>query len=221
MDWPSRDIASTAWCASCCGDNQGCCPLASGARITWGGATGSAFRRCLREPVQNPCAALQAIQATLAASSSGASAPCWKARARAPTRAWLSRASCLVPCCTWAGFQKASVARNVSSTLLIVDAQMVKVKNSDAAAQKAMTRARKVSGGHIKPHIAVDSQGLPYAIAVTPVACLQGHAQSLDRRAHPCLAGEELARVEKLRAAARTSVQFIHLAFLVLLLRRL
>ena len=53
--------------------------------------------------------------------------------------------------------------RNAQPTLLIVDAQSV--KKTDTAAFKGYDAGKKVSG--IKRHIAVDTQGLPYAIAVT------------------------------------------------------
>ena len=46
---------------------------------------------------------------------------------------------------------------------MIVDAQSV--KNTDTANQKGYDAGKKVSG--IKRHIAVDTQGLPHAIAVT------------------------------------------------------
>jgi transposase len=46
---------------------------------------------------------------------------------------------------------------------LIVDAQSV--KNTDSAQEKGYDAGKKVSG--IKRHIAVDTQGLPHAIAVT------------------------------------------------------
>ena len=39
------------------------------------------------------------------------------------------------------------------------------VKNTDTAALKGYNAGKKVSG--IKHHIAVDSQGLPYVVAVT------------------------------------------------------
>ena len=48
-------------------------------------------------------------------------------------------------------------------TLLIVDAQSV--KNTDTAGSKGYDAGKKVSG--IKRHIAVDTQGLPHAVAVT------------------------------------------------------
>jgi hypothetical protein len=56
---------------------------------------------------------------------------------------------------------------------LIVDAQSV--KNTDTADRKGYDAAKKVSG--IKRHIAVDTQGLPHAIAVTT-------AEVTDREAH-------------------------------------
>ena len=46
---------------------------------------------------------------------------------------------------------------------LVVDAQSV--KNTDTATLKGYDAGKKVSG--IKRHIAVDTQGLPHAIAVT------------------------------------------------------
>jgi len=39
------------------------------------------------------------------------------------------------------------------------------VKNTDAAEQKGYDAGKKVSG--IKRHLAVDTQGLPHAIAIT------------------------------------------------------
>ena len=53
--------------------------------------------------------------------------------------------------------------RNAHSTFLIVDAQSV--KNTDTARHKGYDAGKKVSG--IKRHIAVDTEGLPHAIAVT------------------------------------------------------
>ena len=49
------------------------------------------------------------------------------------------------------------------TTFLIVDAQSV--KNSDSAWEKGYDAGKKVSG--IKRHLAVDTQGLPHAMAVT------------------------------------------------------
>jgi len=64
---------------------------------------------------------------------------------------------------------------------LIVDAQSV--KNTDSAAQKGYDAGKKISG--IKRHIAVDSQGLPHAIAVTTadVTDRTGALLALGRRA--------------------------------------
>ena len=61
------------------------------------------------------------------------------------------------------GAAREKQGRNASSTLLIVDAQSV--KNTDTAGLKGYDAGKKVSG--IKRHIAVDTQGLPHAVAVT------------------------------------------------------
>jgi len=53
--------------------------------------------------------------------------------------------------------------RNVSTSYCIIDAQSV--SNTDTAEKKGYDAGKKVSG--IKRHIAVDTQGLPHAIAVT------------------------------------------------------
>jgi len=163
--------------------------------------------------------------------------------------------------------------RNGSTTFLIVDAQSV--KNTDSARQKGYDAGKKVSG--IKRHIAVDTQGLPHAIAVTTaeVTDRKGALEALARcRAHLRAVGNVLvdggytgepfaqavadtlagatvqiakrsdlhtfavmpkrwvversfAWIEKCRRLWKncerklnTSLQFIHLAFLALLLRR-
>ncbi|SFC48088.1 Transposase [Polaromonas sp. OV174] len=69
--------------------------------------------------------------------------------------------------------------RNASSAFLILDAQSV--KNTDTAALKGYDAGKKVSG--IKRHIAVDTQGLPHAIAVTTaeVTDRKGALQALQR----------------------------------------
>ena len=54
-------------------------------------------------------------------------------------------------------------AREDKTTFCIIDAQSV--KNTDTAQHKGYDAGKKVSG--IKRHIAVDTQGLPHAIAVT------------------------------------------------------
>lgn len=155
-----------------------------------------------------------------------------------------------------------------------MDAQSV--KNTDTASQKGYDAGKKVSG--IKRHIAVDTQGLPHAVAVTTaeVTDRKGALQALKRcksnlrrvvrlladggytgkpfaRGVQDILGErvsvqiakrsELHRFEVMpqrwiveRSFAwleknrrlwkncerklNTSLQFIHLAFLVLLLRR-
>lgn len=65
-----------------------------------------------------------------------------------------------------------------------MDAQSV--KNTDTAALKGYDAGKKVSG--IKRHIAVDTQGLPHAVAVTTaeVTDRKGALQALQR-AKPCL----------------------------------
>lgn len=156
---------------------------------------------------------------------------------------------------------------------MIVDAQSV--KNTDTAGQKGYDAGKKVSG--IKRHIAVDTQGLPHAIAVTTaeVTDRKGALQAMDRcqanlhRVHSVLADgsyvgrafaeavqgcigatvqiakrndlhtfavipkrwvveRSFAWLEKCRRLWKncerklnTSLQFIHLAFLTLLLKRL
>ena len=82
--------------------------------------------------------------------------------------------------------------RNACSTLLIVDAQSV--KNTDTATLKGYDAGKKVSG--IKRHVAVDTQGLPHAVAVTTaeVTDRKGALQALCR----CRSG--LGRVQGLLA---------------------
>ena len=155
---------------------------------------------------------------------------------------------------------------------MIVDAQSV--KNTDSADHKGDDAGKKVSG--IKRHIAVDTQGLPHAIAVTTaeVTDRQGALQAMDRCAahlghvQSVLAdggyvGQSFAEAVKDRLGAtvqiakrselhtfavipqrwvversfawlekcrrlwkncerklNTSLQFVHLAFLALMLRR-
>ena len=53
--------------------------------------------------------------------------------------------------------------RNEKTTFCIIDARSV--RNTDTAQEKGYDAGKKVSG--IKRHIAVDTQGLPHAIAVT------------------------------------------------------
>ena len=65
------------------------------------------------------------------------------------------------------------------TSFLIVDAQSV--KNTDSAELKGYDTGKKVSG--IKRHIAVDTQGLPHAIAVTTAEVTDriGALQAIDR----------------------------------------
>lgn len=158
------------------------------------------------------------------------------------------------------------------TSFLIVDAQSV--KNTDSAEQKGYDAGKKVSG--IKRHIAVDTQGLPHAIAITTaeVTDRNGALQAIDRcrpnldRVESLLVdggytGQPFADAvqERLQATVQvvkrnelhtfvvlpkrwiversfgwlekcrrlwkncerklnTSLQFVHLAFLVLILRR-
>lgn len=158
------------------------------------------------------------------------------------------------------------------TSLLIVDAQSV--KNTDSADHKGYDAGKKVSG--IKRHIAVDTQGLPHAIAVTTadVTDRKGALQAMDRCASNLqqvksvlvdggYTGQPFAQAVKDRLGAtvqvvkrnelhtfavlpqrwvvercfgwlekcrrlwkncerklNTSLQFVHLAFLVLLIRR-
>jgi len=61
------------------------------------------------------------------------------------------------------GAVRISRGRNAKTAFVIVDAQSV--KNTDTAEQKGYDAGKRVSG--IKRHLAVDTQGLPHAIAVT------------------------------------------------------
>ena len=69
--------------------------------------------------------------------------------------------------------------RNACSAFLMIDAQSV--KNTDTAGLKGYDAGKKVSG--IKRHIAVDTQGLPHAVAVTTaeVTDRKGALQALKR----------------------------------------
>ena len=55
------------------------------------------------------------------------------------------------------------------------------MKNTDTAGQKGYDAGKKVSG--IKRHIAVDTQGLPHAVAVTTAEVIdrKGVLQALER----------------------------------------
>ncbi len=88
------------------------------------------------------------------------------------------------------GEARAKQGRNALTSFLIVDAQSV--KNTDSAEQKGYDAGKKVSG--IKRHIAVDTQGLPHAIAVTTaeVTDRNGALAAIDR------SKPNLSRVESL-----------------------
>ncbi|WP_370682473.1 IS5 family transposase [Comamonas sp. GB3 AK4-5] len=77
------------------------------------------------------------------------------------------------------GAAREKLGRNACSAFLIVDAQSV--KNTDTAGLKGYDAGKKVCG--IKRHIAVDTQGLPHAIAVTTaeVTDRKGALQALQR----------------------------------------
>ena len=170
------------------------------------------------------------------------------------------------------GEAREKLGRKATTSFIIVDAQSV--KNTDSAEEKGYDAGKKVSG--IKRHIAVDTQGLPHAIAVTTadVTDRNGALAAIDR-CKPNLesvesvlvdggyTGEPFANgvMERLKATVQmvkrnklhmfavlpkrwivercfgwlekcrrlwkncerklnTSLQFVHLAFLVLLLRR-
>ena len=160
----------------------------------------------------------------------------------------------------------------MNTTFVIVDAQSV--KNTDTATHKGYDAGKKVSG--IKRHIAVDTQGLPHAIAVTTadvtdrkgaLQAFTSHRKSLSRVINVLADGGytgqpfadgvrdtlgasvEIAKRSELHTFAvmpkrwvversfawlekcrrlwkncerqlNTSLQFVNLAFLVLLLRR-
>lgn len=77
------------------------------------------------------------------------------------------------------GVAREKRGRNACSAFLIIDAQSV--KNTDTAALKGYDAGKKVSG--IKRHIAVDTQGLPHAVAVTTaeVTDRKGALRALQR----------------------------------------
>ena len=87
------------------------------------------------------------------------------------------------------GVAREKLGRNVCPTLLIVDAQSV--KNTDTAAHKGYDAGKKVSG--IKRHLAVDTQGLPHAIAVTT-------AEVMDRKGALCAIGRCKANLNKIQS---------------------
>jgi Transposase DDE domain len=60
------------------------------------------------------------------------------------------------------GAARVKLERNASPSFLIVDAQSV--KNSDTVGSRGYGAGKKVSG--IKRHLAVDTLGLPHAVAM-------------------------------------------------------
>ena len=88
---------------------------------------------------------------------------------------------------------------------MIIDAQSV--KNTDTAGLKGYDAGKKVSG--IKRHIAVDTQGLPHAIAVTTaeVTDRKGALQAL-KRCKP-----SLGRVQSLLCCQSASNSFASAKF--------
>lgn len=170
------------------------------------------------------------------------------------------------------GEARVSSGRSENTTFVIVDAQSV--KNTDTAKHKGYDAGKKVSG--IKRHIAVDTQGLPHAIAVTTadvtdrkgaLQAFTSHQESLSHVINILVDGGytgepfangvrdilgasvEIAKRSELHTFAvmpkrwvversfawlekcrrlwkncerqlNTSLQFVNLAFLVLLLRR-
>ena len=77
------------------------------------------------------------------------------------------------------GEAREKLGRKATTSFIIVDAQSV--KNTDSAEEKGYDAGKKVSG--IKRHIAVDTQGLPHAVAVTTadVTDRNGALAAIDR----------------------------------------
>jgi transposase len=77
------------------------------------------------------------------------------------------------------GEAREKLGRSATTSFIIVDAQSV--KNTDSAEKKGYDAGKKVSG--IKRHIAVDTQGLPHAVAVTTanVTDRNGALAAIDR----------------------------------------
>jgi transposase len=77
------------------------------------------------------------------------------------------------------GAARAKQGRSAKTSFLIVAAQSV--KNTDTAAHKGYDAGKKVSG--IKRHIAVDTQGLPHAVAISTAKVTErkGALQALNR----------------------------------------
>src|ERR1035441_2494546 len=77
------------------------------------------------------------------------------------------------------GEAREKLGRKATTSFIIVDAQSV--KNTDSAEEKGYDAGKKVSG--IKRHIAVDTQGLPHAVAVitADVTDRSGALAAMDR----------------------------------------
>jgi transposase len=86
--------------------------------------------------------------------------------------------------------ERLAAGREAKTTLLIVDAQSV--KNTDTAGEKGYDAGKKVSG--IKRHIAVDTGGLPHAIATTTADVTDRTGALLALSGRP----EGLSEVEKI-----------------------
>ena len=77
------------------------------------------------------------------------------------------------------GEVREKLGRKATTSFIIVDAQSV--KNTDSAEKKGYDAGKKGSG--LKRHIAVDTQGLPHAVAVTTadVTDRNGALATMDR----------------------------------------
>ncbi len=84
----------------------------------------------------------------------------------------------------WRGPER--LGRNACSAFLIIDAQSV--KNTDTAGLKGYDAGKKVSG--IKRHIAVDTQGLPHAVAVTTAEVTAPQGRAAGTQALQALLGQ-------------------------------
>ena len=84
----------------------------------------------------------------------------------------------------WLGVVRISNGRSEKTTFLIVDTQSI--KNTDTSEHKGYDAVKEISG--IKRHIAVDTQGLPHAIAVTTagVTDRKGHWMLLSITKNRC-----------------------------------
>jgi transposase len=90
------------------------------------------------------------------------------------------------------GEERQRHGRPAKTKFIIVDAQSV--KNTDTAKEKGYDGGKKISG--IKRHIAVDTQGLPHAIAITTADVTDRSGALLACSAYT----EELSVVENMLA---------------------